>query len=248
MKIAILGGSFDPIHFGHLWTAQHAAEQLELDEVIFLPAATSPLKPGGARASAEQRWQMVRLAIQLAEAIPLGPAAPADGPSADKQLGGRQLGDGQSPAVASPGAARHCRLTIDDRELRRGGVSYTIDTVEQLQRERVASQWYLMIGSDAFAAIDRWHRAAELLQRITPLVYCRGAEQSIAWECLDGLVSPQRAAEIRAAAVQMPRIELSSSELRRRVAAGQNIRFQLPAAVADYIGDQRLYQAVAPPS
>ncbi len=224
MKMAIFGGSFDPIHFGHLWAAQYAAEQLGLDEVIFLPAATSPLKPSGAAATGQQRLRMLQLALEGASELPLAGGGP------------------------QPANGRCCRLTIDDRELRRGGVSYTIDTVRELQQERGQHDWFLMIGSDAFAAIDRWHCAGELLDQITPLVYRRGDDPPIPWRILEQLVTPDRSEVIRAASVTLPRIEISSSDIRERVTTGRSIRFQVPTAVADFVRDCRLYQVAVSPS
>jgi len=207
MKVAIYGGSFDPVHWGHLWVAQGCGEQLDLDQVLFIPAATSPLKPGGAVASDAQRVMMLQLAI--------GSAASTDRP----------------------------QLVIDQREIDRGGTSYTVDTVAELQRERPDDEFLLLVGSDAFADIRRWHRPAELLMRVTPVVFRRGGDPPIAWSVLDGLVSAERAEQIQAAAVTLPMIELSSSDLRQRVASGRSIRFLVPHAVAAFIHAESLYRA-----
>ncbi len=94
MRLGIYGGSFDPIHIGHLWVAEAALESLGLSEIRWIPAATSPLKPAGTIASNEDRLQMIRLAVS--------------------------------------GCPQH---VIDDRELRRGEVSYTVDTVAEIQQE-----------------------------------------------------------------------------------------------------------------
>ena len=207
MKVAIYGGSFDPVHWGHLWVAQGCGEQLDLDQVLFIPAATSPLKPGGAVASNAQRVMMLQLAI--------GGAASTERP----------------------------QLVIDQREIDRGGTSYTFDTVAELQQERPDDEFLLLVGSDAFADIRRWHRSAELLMRVTPVVFRRGGDRPIDWSVLDGLVSAERAEQIQAAAVTLPMIELSSSDLRQRVASGRSIRFLVPNAVAAFIHAESLYRA-----
>ena len=212
MKVAIYGGSFDPVHFGHLWVAQHAAERLGLDEVIFVPAATSPLKPHGPVASDAQRLMMLRLAI-----------------------GGSQPQDSG------------VRMTIDDAEIRRGGKSYTVDTVAQMRADRPDDQWFLLVGSDAFAAIRQWHRPAELLRSIVPVVFRRAGDPPIPWETLDGLVTPERAKVIRDHSLTLPMIEVSSADIRRRVAEGLSIRFLVPSPVAALIRGESLYQAPAPP-
>jgi nicotinate-nucleotide adenylyltransferase len=212
MKVAIYGGSFDPVHFGHLWVAQHAGERLGLDEVIFVPAATSPLKPHGPVASDAQRLMMLKLAI-----------------------GGSQPHDSG------------VRMTIDDCEIRRGGKSYTIDTVDQMRAARPDDQWFLLVGSDAFAAIRKWHRPEELLRSIIPVVFRRAGDPPIAWETLDGLVTPERAEIIRDHSLTLPMIEVSSADIRRRVAEGSSIRFLVPSPVAALIRGESLYQAPALP-
>lgn len=206
MKVAIYGGSFDPVHWGHLWVAQGCGEQLDLDQVLFIPTATSPLKPGGAVASNAQRVTMLQLAM--------GGASNSERP----------------------------QLVIDQRELHRGGISYTLDTVAELQQERPDDQFFLLIGSDAFASIRLWHRPEELLTRITPVVFRRGGDPPVDWSVLEGLVSAERIEQIRAAAVTLPLIELSSSDIRQRVASGRSIRFLVPHAVAAFIHAESLYQ------
>jgi nicotinate-nucleotide adenylyltransferase len=211
MKVAIFGGSFDPVHLGHLWAAQGCAEQLRLDQVIFMPTATSPLKPGGAVASGSQRATMVQLA--------LGGMASTNGP-------------------ADGGVA----MVVDEREIRRGGASYTVDTVAELKQERPDDAFFLLLGSDAFASIRLWHRPSELLEMITPVVFRRGGDPPTNWTVLETLLSPTRAAEIRQCGVTLPMIEISSSSIRQRVAKGRSIRFLVPHAVAAYIHAEALYR------
>jgi nicotinate-nucleotide adenylyltransferase len=206
-RIAIYGGSFDPVHFGHLWAAQHALDLLRLDRVIFVPAATSPLKPHGPIASNAQREMMLRLALS-----------------------------------GATGRDGHPTMVIDDRELRRGGTSYTIDTVQEIARERPDDELFLLIGSDAFAAIQEWHRPAELLEMITPIVFRRGGEPEIDWNVLTGLIPPKRAEQIRKCSIRLPLIEVSSSDIRERVAQGRGIRFLVPQAVHALIEAESLYQ------
>jgi len=212
MRVAIYGGSFDPVHIGHLWVAQNCAEKLKLDQVIFMPAATSPLKPSGPVASNDDRLMMLRLA-----------------------LGGQQS--------ASDGAA----LLVDDRELRRGGKSYTIDTVEGMKRERPDDELFLLVGSDAFAAIGQWHRPEDLLSTITPVVFRRGGDPPIDWQVLENLVPASRIKEIEAASVSIPMIEISSGDIRQRVSQGRSIRFLVSQSVAAFIRADSLYQAVTSP-
>lgn len=209
-RIAIYGGSFDPVHFGHLWAAQNALDLLGLDRVIFVPAATSPLKPHGPVASNAQREMMLRLAVS-----------------------------GVTDRNGLP------TMLIDDRELRRGGISYTIDTVQEIAQERPDDELFLLIGSDAFAAIQEWHRPAELLEMITPIVFRRGGEPEINWKVLTGLIPRNRVERIRKFSTRFPLIEVSSSDIRERVAQGRGIRFLVPQAVLALIEAESLYQPAA---
>lgn len=209
-RVAIYGGSFDPVHFGHLWAAQNALELCHLDRVIFVPAATSPLKPHGPVASNAQREMMLRLALS-----------------------------GVTDRAGRPS------LVVDDRELRRGGISYTIDTVQEIGRERPDDELFLLIGSDAFADIREWHRPADLLEMITPIVFGRGGEPEINWHLLQGLISSDRAEQIRKLSIRLPMIEVSSRDIRDRVAKGREIRFLVPHAVHALIDAESLYQPTA---
>ena len=202
MRVAIFGGSFDPVHLGHLWMAELSREAMQLDEIVFLPAATSPLKPHGPVATNDQRLMMLRLAIS-----------------------------GQTS------------MSIDTRELDRGGTSYTIDTIKELREERPADQLFLLMGTDAFNSLDRWKEPVELLSLVTPIVLRRGGEAEPDWELCQRLVGRDRTDEIRAAALQLPVIELSSGELRDRISNGMSIRFRVPRPVEAYIEAEKLYRA-----
>jgi nicotinate-nucleotide adenylyltransferase len=201
MRIGILGGSFDPVHVGHLWIAEAATEQLQLDQLRWLPAATQPLKPKGPVASDADRVAMLRLAIA-----------------------GRE---GQ---------------WIDERELRRAGVSYTVDTVDQLRAEQPQAAWCLIIGSDSLHSMPQWHQPGRLLDAVDLAVVQRGGEEEIDFSVLEGLASPERVARFRDRVVRMPAIELSSSEIRDRVRAGRSIRHLVPRAVEAYIAANGLYR------
>lgn len=202
MRIGIFGGSFDPVHIGHLWIAEIATETLDLDRLLWIPSATQPLKPDGAAANSEQRVEMLRLAI-----------------------GGR------------PGHE------IDLRELRRSGVSYTIDTVAELQQEHPASELFLIIGSDSLASMRRWHQPQDLLSRVTLAVVQRGGEETIDFSVLEGLVEPERIEDFRKHVIEMPVIEVSSTEIRSRAGQGKSIRHRVPRAVEAYIEANGVYRA-----
>ena len=194
MRIGVFGGSFDPVHLGHLWIAEAAREALALTQLRWVPAAQSPLKPNGPTASGSQRVTMLQLALAGLE--------------------GHQ---------------------IDERELSRGNVSYTLDTMRELQNELPDVEWLMIIGSDSLASIREWHQPDELLQMAIPAVVRRGGEPEPDFSVLRGLVAEERIAVFRRNVIPMPLIEISSSELRQRVAQGRSIRFRRPRAVEAFI-------------
>lgn len=206
MRVAIFGGSFDPVHFGHLWMAELSREAMQLDEVLFVPTATSPLKPHGPVASDQQRVSMLRLAL-----------------------------------------SGHPQMRVDTHEIDRGGTSYTIDTVRSLQKERPGDEFFLLVGTDAFNSLDHWKEPQPLLALITPVVLRRGGDVEVDWAMVQRLAGPARAAEIRAAALCLPLIEVSSGELRARVREGCSIRYRVPRPVEAFIEAEKMYRDIIPP-
>ena len=201
MRIGVFCGSFDPVHIGHLWIAEAALESLELDEIRWIPAAMSPLKPNGPVATEEDRLQMLRLAVS--------------------------------------GCEKHI---IDDREIRRGDVSYTVDTITDLQQEFPDAQLLIIIGSDSLASIREWHESERLLELAVPAVVQRGGEAELDFSVLQGLVDQDRIELIRQQVIPMPVIEISSRDLRSRVAKERSIRFRTPRAVEAMIQSQSIYK------
>ncbi len=200
-KVGILGGSFDPIHYGHLWIANHAFEQLHLDSLRIIPAAQSPLKPINSHADARCRLEMTQLAISGID-----------------------------------------QWTVDDCEIQRGGTSFTLDTVLHLRRQFPGNQWYLIVGADSVASLPLWHQPEELLRCVTLAAVQRASDPPIDYGVIEKLADAEVAKKCRSAAVTMPLISLSSSEIRRRIAAGRNIRFMTPSAVQAYIASANLYR------
>lgn len=201
MRIGVFGGSFDPVHIGHLWIAEAALESLELNEIRWIPAATSPLKPHGPVASDEDRLQMLRLAVS--------------------------------------GCENHI---VDDREIRRGDVSYTVDTIAGLHQEHPQAELLLIIGSDSLASIREWHEPQRLIELTVPAVVQRGGEEQLDFSVLEGLADQARIELIRKHVISMPLIEISSRDLRRRVTEGKSIRFRTPRAVEAMIQSQSIYK------
>jgi nicotinate-nucleotide adenylyltransferase len=200
MRIGIFGGTFDPIHIGHLWVGEAAKESLSLDELRWIPVAESPLKGRGPIASDQARLQMLHLALDAT--------------------------DGH---------------IVDDREIRRGSISYTLDTVADLAAEFLGAEIVMVIGSDSLASMRQWHQPEMLLSQVVPAVIQRGGETELDFSVLDGLVEPDRINLFRQHVIRMPVIELSSSELRERIAHGRSIRFRTPRSVEALIAAEKLY-------
>jgi len=189
MKIGLFGGSFDPVHWGHLLVARAAREEAGLDRVFFIPAAQSPFKPAVQAAPGAQRLRLLRLAL------------------------------------AGDAAAE-----VDDQEIRRGGVSYSIDTVRAYAGKFPEAELFYLIGSDQTAQLPLWREAGELARSAIFLVIPRPGE------VMAPLPAPFRGRALRGVPTAV-----SSSEIRRRVQAGQPYGHLLPTAVGEAVRNNRLY-------
>jgi nicotinate-nucleotide adenylyltransferase len=183
-KIGIYGGSFDPIHHGHLILAREAREVLELEAVILVPAALSPFKRRAATASGDMRLKMLHAAIEGEEGF-----------------------------------------AIDDCELRRPPPSWTIDTVLEIRKRETDSEIYLLIGEDNVATLDRWRRFDELKQMVRFAVLDRTGSHTE-----------------RNYQIVRRKIDISATDIRKRVALGQSIRYLVPPAVEEIIQREKLYR------
>jgi len=200
MRLGLFGGSFDPIHVGHLLLAESAREQCQLEQVWFLPAAVPPHKMGRQLTSGEMRIEMLDLAI-----------------------GG------------------HPGFSVSDHEIDRGGVSYTVRTLNHFRAEDPDGELFFILGADMLADLPNWREAAMVCELALPIVACRGGNAEPDFGCLTGVVRSERIEEIRRHRIESPLIELSSSEIRRRVAEGSSIRYRTPRAVEKYIETHGLY-------
>ncbi len=199
-RIGIFGGSFDPIHNGHLLLAELCRESLGLDKVLFLLASVSPFKVDKQPASNKDRTEMLRLAI-----------------------GGNSS------------------FEMDLREIERGGVSFTIDSVRSIAEENQGAELFLLMGADALADIAKWREPAELFRLVTPCVIARGGVSEPNWAVLETYIEPKRLEESIRNKVVGPQIEISSFDLRQRTKQGKSIRYQVPPAVEVYLREHSLY-------
>ena len=202
-SIAVMGGTFDPIHFGHLAVAEEAREILGIERTLFITAGVPPHKPGLVVTPAEDRLAMVALAI------------------------------------AGNPAFEASRIEVD-----RPGPSYTLDTVLALAAaERDAGRepdLTVILSAESFHGLPGWHEPERLLGLARVAVTPRDGFEMAgpAW-----LADRFPGREDRVTFLEAPRIRLSASELRDRIAAGRSIRYLVPDAVIRYIGDHGLYHA-----
>ena len=213
--LGLFGGTFDPIHFGHLRLATELAEAFHLERVVFLPAGLPYHRGRSAHATSEQRLTMVKLAT-----------------------------------------ARDARFDVDDRELRRPGATYTVDTLTEYRRERGPEQPIVFLtGSDAFAKIDGWHRWLELFDLAHFAVAVRADDDQ--WSSKGPGAYPREvwprltlnARELLSApsgkviSFSMTPLAISSTALRTLAAEGASIRYLTPDPVAEYIRLHHIYKA-----
>ncbi len=197
-KMGLFGGSFDPIHKGHVSMALRLAQAMELDGVVLMPTFVPPHKIRENMASAEHRLAMCRLA-----------------------------------------AKEHPLLTVSDLELRRGGASFTVDTLTALCEQHPDTQWYLLVGADMFTTLRTWHRFADIAEMA---VLCTIAREGTDTAKLTEYAAALTADGIRCYVDEHPVEPYSSTHVRQRIAAGENVADLVGEAVERYIRDNGLYR------
>ena len=188
-RIGLFGGSFDPVHNGHLLVAMAAMEELSLERLFFIPAAQSPFKPEVKPAAPEVRLRLLRLAL-----------------------------------------AGQTRYEIDEEEVKRGGTSYTIDTIRNYTSRFPKAELLYLIGADNIAHLHKWRSANELAKLVEFVAIPRPDEPS-----------PTAPPGFRVRHLHGFPFRLSSSQIRERVRAGKLIDNLVPTAVAEAIRNSRLY-------
>jgi nicotinate-nucleotide adenylyltransferase len=188
-RIGLFGGSFDPIHLGHLLVAQAAREELDLVRLFFIPAAQSPFKPDARPTPAQERLRLLRLAL-----------------------------------------AGKTWCEIDGQEIKRGGVSYTIDTVRDYASRYPKAQLFYLIGADHLPQLPKWRTAEELARLVEFVVIPRPGQAAVPFP------KPFRGRWLAG----FP-LGASSSQIRERVKAGLPIGHLVPGPVEEAIRNNRLY-------
>lgn len=211
MRVGLFGGSFNPIHFGHLRAAEEVREALALDLVYFIPAALPPHKLGDTLAPSEQRLRMVQLATK----------------------GNRYF-------------------MVSDTELKRGGRSYTIDTIRHfIETMRGRPEFYLLLGTDQFVELETWRESDEIVRLSHLAVHYRPrpgeqtANLSLAALNRFGYVKENdyyvEQGGRTLSVISTTYLPISATMIRGRLALRQSIRYLLPSDVADFIERHALY-------
>ena len=201
MKRGVLGGTFDPVHNGHLAVAGEVAARLALDEILFVPAGQPQLRTGGPALAGEHRVQMIRLAIN----------------------------------------GKPC-YRLSTVEIERAGSSYTVDTIAQLRSQLGEGDGlFFILGWDSLAELPRWREPARLVSMCRLVAVPRPGCPLPDLRSLEVLVPGLTGSVIL---LKAPRVDISASEIRRRVAQGLPVRHLVPGPLADYIRERGLYATI----
>jgi len=217
VRVGILGGTFDPPHVGHLLAASDAYEGLRLDRLLVIPAAQQPLKVAA-------------------------PDEPGRTRSSHHGSGAERL------EMVRRAISGDDRFEASAIEIERGGLSFTVDTLSELAERAPDDTRYLLVGADVLATFAKWRRPDRVLELATLAVFTRSAsDDGDARTSWDGLCAQWRAAHGQAPEhepvfVDSRRVDVSSTEIRERVAGGLSIHGFVPDAVAAYIAERGLYR------
>ncbi|MCL2620492.1 MAG: nicotinate-nucleotide adenylyltransferase [Defluviitaleaceae bacterium] len=190
-KIGIMGGTFDPIHNGHLRVAEEVRQALGLDEVIFMPAGNPVLKQDRDVTSAQDRFAMCLLAT-------------ADNP----------------------------HFSVSDSEIKRAGITYTVDTILELHKLHPAAKLFFIVGTDAAEFFHKWRGHQQILENCQLVVVARNGDEKPARDCVCGDFHW----------VEITQLDISSTQIRQHMVDGKSIKYLVPDGVREYINKQGLYK------
>ncbi|WP_192929588.1 nicotinate-nucleotide adenylyltransferase [Alkaliphilus serpentinus] len=197
-RVGILGGTFDPLHLGHLYIAEATLEKLQLDKVIFIPTGISPHKVQ--RTPALHRYVMAHIAT-----------------------------------------CENTKFQVSPIEINREGASFTIDTIRLLKDEYPKeTTFYFITGGDAFIELDTWRNYMELLKLVTFVVVNRSEIKRD--HLLKRIKDFKNSFDAKVILINLPTLEVSSTDIRQRVKDGQTIRYLVTEGVEAYIKKYRLYK------
>ena len=200
-KIILFGGSFDPIHRGHIIVAKSAAKQIGSDKVVFIPARRSPHKEFFPNAGDNARLDMISIAI-----------------SAENTF------------------------QVSDCELKRSDPSYTIDTIRFFRQTYPDdTQFYWLVGADMLAELPKWYEIRSIIDECNLSIMDRGGMDAPDMTALEGVITSERVEKLKKNMISTPLEEVSSTEIRAKLAQGQDVSELLDADVLAYIRENRLY-------
>ena len=205
-RIGIFGGSFDPIHYGHLILAEQIKELSGLDKVIFVPANINPFKVGHPPAEGADRMRMTEIAVSGCQGF-----------------------------------------EVSDIELKRGGPSYTYDTLTELsdnfRKKGEDVKLYFILGSDSLKKISAWKKGSELIDSYGLIsIYRKGEDPGEIDEEVQRIRKIHSNADIKL--FETPELEISSNDIREKLRFGQSIKFLTPDSVIEYIDNNKLYDSI----
>lgn len=200
-KIGIIGGTFDPVHYGHLILAEQARAEAHLDQVIFMPAMVQPFKLHDKIAEGEDRYAMLQKAV-----------------------------------------AGNPYFSVSRKELDSPEISFTINTLKSCKTEFGAdTELYFIIGTDAFLKLEKWYEAEDLLEGFSFVVGMRPGYKEQELRALVKRLREEYGARI--IEINNSEVEISSSDIKKRIREGKSVKYLLPEGVEEYIYRNGLYQS-----
>ena len=201
MRVGIYGGTFDPVHFGHLVLAEQCREQGGLDQVWFVPAPRPPSKLDQPLTRFDQRVEMLQIAL-----------------------------------------AGNPAFSIDEIEKERQGLSYTVDTLEELRGHHPGVEFSLLLGGDSLADLPHWRGPKRITELVKLLVMPRPGTATLSEASLRETLALSESDILSLHIIDAPLIDIASHELRRRAEQGRTIRYLVPRAVEIFIQEKKLYR------
>ena len=200
-KVGLFGGSFNPIHHGHLIAARAVAEEVGLARVVFLPCRQPPHKHEDDLLDGPHRGEMVKLAF-------------ADEP----------------------------RFSFSDYDLTRQGPSFTIDTVRHFRAEFGRDvELFWIIGADSLRELPTWRCVTELVEECRIITAARPGWTNDVWDDLGHTFNDEQVGGLRSGVVETPLIDISATDIRRRISTGRSVRYLMPEEVICYVRKNKLY-------
>lgn len=199
-KIGIMGGTFNPIHFGHLLLAENAFEYFQLDDLIFLPTGDPPHKANNQIVDKYRRLEMVQMAVE-----------------------------------------DNLHFDVSTLEIERKGYSYTVDTLKELVSKKPENKYYFIIGADSLEQFTQWKDFKTIFKLCKLIVACRENYDIDTIKKIIADYEDKYNAIIHI--LSMPQIDISSSEIRKRVEESKTIKYMLPKDIEHYIVMNKLYKS-----